>query len=158
MSKWRFTGFWVLAVGWVAMMLATGVPAGAALGGNSASIQADQIHMQGIRRTTAAQSYTVNEIQATSGTVREYASTSGTVFAVSWHGPWMPDMRQLLGSYFDQYVQAAKAQSVARRGRRPLLITQPGLTVQLGGHSRSFAGRAYVPEMLPQGVRTEDIQ
>jgi hypothetical protein len=43
-------------------------------------------------------------------------------------------------------------------GRRPLVIEQPGLVVQIGGHPRAFAGRAYVPEMLPTGVRTEDVQ
>ncbi|MGA8188953.1 MAG: DUF2844 domain-containing protein, partial [Candidatus Sulfotelmatobacter sp.] len=64
----------------------------------------------------------------------------------------------LLGSYFEQYRQAAKAQSRVRIGRRPLMIQQPGLVVQIGGHPRSFAGRAYVPEMLPSGVRVEEIQ
>jgi Protein of unknown function (DUF2844) len=63
-----------------------------------------------------------------------------------------------LGSYFEQYVQAAKAQSAARMGRRPLMIEQPGLVVQSGGHPRAFSGKAYVPDMLPTGVRAEDIQ
>jgi Protein of unknown function (DUF2844) len=28
----------------------------------------------------------------------------------------------------------------------------------MGGHPRAFAGMAYVPEMLPPGVRAEEIQ
>lgn len=108
---------------------------------------------------TAKQSYTVYEIRAATGTVvREYASPTGTVFAVAWQGPWLPDMRQLLGTYFEQYAQAAKAQSGTRMGRRPLMIEQPGLVVESGGHPRAFSGKAYVPEMLPQGVRAEDLQ
>jgi hypothetical protein len=145
--------------GTMVLILVAAYPAWAALGGDAASIQADQVQMQGTRQTVSAPSYTVHEIQASAGTVvREYVSSSGTVFAVSWHGPWPPDMRQLLGNYFEQYAQAAKAQSGARMGRRPLMIEQPGLVVHVGGHPRAFVGKAYVPEMLPQGVRGEDIQ
>ena len=141
------------------VMLGTAFPAWAALGGDVASIQSDQVHMQGSRRMIAAQSYTVHEINAATGTVvREYASADGKVFAVAWHGPWLPDMRQLLGSYFEQYRAAMQSQSGARMGRKPIMIDQPGLVVQIGGHIRALAGRAYVPQMLPSGVRAEDIQ
>lgn len=138
-------------------------PAWAALGGGVATVQADQIHMQGSLRKTAATSYTVHEIQSASGVVvREYVASvgesAGIVFAVAWQGPWPPDMRQILGSYFNHYVQAAKAQSAARVGRRPVVIDEPGLVVQVGGHPRAFTGRAYVPGMLPAGVRAEEIR
>jgi hypothetical protein len=97
--------------------------------------------------------------------VREYVSTGGKVFGVAWQGPWVPDMRQLLGSYFDQFAranqaqaQANQAQKGARIRRGPVLIDEPGLVVQIGGHPRAFAGRAYVPDMLPSGVGAENIQ
>ena len=134
-------------------------PAWASLGGDTASVQADQIHLQGRRTMTAADSYTVHEIQGTSGTVvREYVSSDGKVFGIAWQGPWIPDMRQLLGSYFDQYARANQAKTGARIRRGPVLINEPGLVVQIGGHPRAFAGRAYVPGMLPSGVRAESIQ
>jgi hypothetical protein len=149
----------LLVAGTGLMILVTGFPAWGSLGGDTASIQADQIHLQGSRQTIAGQSYTVHEIQAAGGTVvREYASSSGKVFGIAWHGPWPPDLRQLLGGYFEQYAQAVNAGSGARRGRRPILIEQPGLVVQISGHPRAFAGVAYVPEMLPANVRVEDIQ
>jgi hypothetical protein len=152
----------LLAAAALAMFLSV-FPAWAALGGGVATVQADQLHMQGTLRKTATASYTVHEIQSTSGiVVREYVASvgesAGKVFAVAWQGPWPPDMVQLLGNYFDQYVQAAKAQSATRRGRRPLVIDEPGLVVQIGGHPRAFMGRAYVPEMLPVGVRAEEIR
>ncbi len=141
------------------VILATAFPAWASLGGDTVSIQADQLHMQGTRTTKAAESYTVHEIQAATGTVvREYLSPQGKVFAVAWNGPWLPDLRQLLGGYFEQYQAAVQPQSGARRVRKPVMINQPGLVVQVGGHIRAFSGRAYVPEMLPSGVRAEDIQ
>jgi hypothetical protein len=129
------------------------------LGGDATSIQADQVHMQASLRTIASGPYNVQEMKTAAGAVvREYVSSEGKVFAVAWSGPWPPDMRQLLGSYFDQYSQAAKVQSGVRIGRRPLVINEPGLVVQAGGHPRSFVGKAYVPQMLPAGVKAEDIQ
>ena|ERR1700722_4791821 len=131
----------------------------ASLGGDTASVQADQSHLQGRRTMRVAESYTVHEIQGTSGTVvREYVSSDGKVFGIAWQGPWIPDMRQLLGSYFDQYARANQAKTGARIRRGPVLINEPGLVVQIGGHPRAFAGRAYVPGMLPSGVRAESIQ
>lgn len=139
--------------------LATAFPAWAALGGDISSIQADQLQMRGSRRAIVAQSYTVHEIQAANGTVvREYASPDGIVFAVAWHGPWMPDLRQILGSYFEQYSQAVQSQRNGRLVRRAVVIQEPGLIVQSGGHPRSFAGKAYIPAMLPTNLRAEDLQ
>jgi hypothetical protein len=149
----------VLVAGIALLGLVTTLPAWASLGGDTASIEADRMHMQGTRTMTAAQAYTVHEIQGASGTVvREYVSSSGKVFAIAWHGPWPPDLHQLLGSYSDQYLQAVNARSGTRMGRRPLIVEQPGLVVHSGGHPRDFGGVAYVPESLPQGVRAEDIQ
>lgn len=141
-----------------AVSLAVVLPAGASLGGDAASIQADQVHLQGTRTMKTAASYTVHEIQAANGTkVREYISPAGKVFAVAFRGPWLPDMRQLLGDYFEPYSHALQAPG-ARRARRPIMIEQPGLTVQIGGHLRDYAGRAYAPDMMPSGVTPEDIQ
>lgn len=130
----------------------------AGLGEDVSSIQADQAHMQASLRTTQTSAYTLHEIQAPTGViVREYVS-AGKVFAVAWGGPWPPDMRQVLASYFGQYQQAAQAQLNSRSARRPFMVELPGLVVQSGGHMRSFAGRAYIPEALPQGVSVEAIR
>jgi Protein of unknown function (DUF2844) len=149
-----------LLTGVFAFAVFTCTPAAkAALGGDSASILADQAQMQGSQQTTSMDSYTIHEIQGANGTVvREYQSSQGNVFAVAWHGPLMPAVRQLLGSYFDQYTQALKAQNSTPRVRRPILINEPGLAVELGGHPRWFVGKVYIPEKLPLGLRAEDIR
>jgi hypothetical protein len=67
-------------------------------------------------------------------------------------------MQQLLGDYFQQYADAAQAQTNHRLGRRPLQIVQPGFVLEMYGHMRSFGGRAYVPQMVPQGVGAEAIR
>ncbi len=143
------------------LIFMTALPAFAGLGEDAGSVQADQARMQASLRTTQAQAYTLQEIQAPTGiVVREYVSpASGKVFAVAWQGPWPPNMQQILASYFDQFQQAAQARAgTARAMRRPLVINLPGLVVESGGHMRSFAGRAYIPAMLPQGVTAEAIR
>jgi hypothetical protein len=131
----------------------------ASLGGDVTSVQSDQAKLQGSLRTTSSDLYTMHEIQAPTGVaVNEYVSSTGKVFAVTWKGPIHPDLRQVLGAYFDQYSQAVQAQRTTRRGRGPLLIQQTGLVIQISGHMRSFLGRAYVPQMMPAGVHAEDIR
>jgi hypothetical protein len=149
LRHWRI---WMAAVA----MLALAGPAGAELGGNVATIQADQEQMKGTRRITATADYSVHEIQTASGaTVREFVSPAGTVFGVAWKGPWKPDMRQLLGPYFDQYVEAIQSK---RPRRGPVSIREPGLVVESSGHMRSFSGRAYLPQMTPQNVDPATIK
>jgi hypothetical protein len=136
--------------------LAVSVPAAATLGEDVTSVGADQAQMQGTLQITSAAKFAVHEIRLPSGTlVKEYVSPAGMVFAVSWRGPWLPDLQQVLGRYFDQYTAAAKLK-VGGAGRR--VTEQPGLVVQSGGHMRAFFGRAYAPQMLPRGVAAEDIQ
>ena len=140
-------------------ILALPFPLLASLGGDVSSVQRDQLKMEGSLRTTSADSYTVHEIQTPAGVaVKEYVSPAGKVFAVTWQGPFQPDLRQLLGPYFDQYVQAVQAQRAERRGRGPVLIQQPGLVVQVTGHMRAVQGKAYVPQMLPAGIHSEEIR
>jgi hypothetical protein len=140
-------------------LLVVTLPAFGALGGDVTTVEADTAHMQGSLRITHTGAYAVHEIQTPTGTViREYASASGKIFAVAWRGPWLPDMQQLLGDYFQQFADAAQTQANQRLGRKPLQITQPGFVLQQFGHMRSFTGRAYIPEMLPPGVSSEAIQ
>lgn len=131
--------------------------ANAELGGSVSSIQADQQRMKGTLRITPTALFTVHEIQTSTGTVvREFVSSGGAVFGVAWEGPWMPDLRQLLGPYFDQFVKAAQERKP--RGRGPLFIQTNGLVVHTGGHARSFFGKAYLVPMMPQNVSAEDIK
>ena len=147
--------FAVALAGIATLAMAVPQSAIAALGGDAATVVADQVHINGKLAVSRAQKYVVHEIQAPSGTVvREFVSPAGTVFGVAWAGPTMPDLRQVLGPYFDRYVEAA----AQRRIRGPVLIEQPGLVVQSGGHMRAFVGKAYVPEALPQGVAIDEIR
>jgi hypothetical protein len=137
----------------LALLLASS-PAAAALGEAVSSVSADQAQMEATLQVTGADKYSVHELQLPSGTtVKEYVSTAGSVFAVSWQGPSLPDLRQVLGKYFDVYTAALKVQ-----GARSRQLESSGLVIQSGGRMRAFFGRVYVPQMLPRGVLAEDIQ
>lgn len=133
------------------------LPSFAALGGDVSSVRNDQAHINASLRTTQMSAYSLHELRATSGTVvREFASPSGRVFAVSWQGPSHPDLRQLLGPFFENFRQALKAQNRRPVGG-PVFVQQDGLVVEIAGHMRSIRGRAYLLDQLPAGVRTEDL-
>ncbi|HLJ15006.1 MAG TPA: DUF2844 domain-containing protein, partial [Bryobacteraceae bacterium] len=143
----------------VLLVLAFSLPALAALGGDVTSVHEDQAQMKGTLKTTQAAAYTVHQITAPGNTViKEYVSPAGKVFAVTWHGPFIPNMQQILGTYYGQFAEAAKAQRESAPGHRPVTINQPGLVFQNGGHMRAYFGKAYLPMMFPQGVTKDEIQ
>ena len=137
------------------LVAAVSAPVFAALGGDSASVQADLARSKGTLRMTSMATYTVHEITTSYGTVvREYISPADKVFAVSWRGPVIPDLRQMLGDYYGQYEQAASAPHI---GHRHLAIDQPGLVVHSSGRLRAFFGQAWVPGLLPQNFSVKQI-
>jgi hypothetical protein len=143
----------------VVLVMLLGQPLFAALGGDRASVDDDRIHLQASLRILPGAGYTVHELHTANGIiVREYISASGTVFGVAWQGPWFPDMRQLLASYFEEYEQVMQSESGTRGMRRPIQVELPDLVVHAGGHPRAFFGQAYIPQKLPQAVRAEDVR
>jgi Protein of unknown function (DUF2844) len=133
------------------------LPAFATLGEDAATVENDRVQMKAqLRTTTSAAGYAVHAIQTSAGTnVREYVSASGKVFAVAWDGPLLPNFRQTLGRYFDDYHSGASAPRV---GRRHLTIERADLVVHSNGHMRAFYGNAYVPSLLPPNFSVGDIK
>lgn len=102
------------------------------------------------------QGYSVHQIMgADRSVVREYVSPDGRVFGISWQGPTLPNLEQLLGSYFAPWQQAAQSR-MRRRG--PLVLRTEQLVVESGGHMRSFHGRAYLPDLMPKNVSAEVVR
>jgi hypothetical protein len=136
-------------------MIAMTVSSFAALGGDVSSVQADQAQMKAERRVTQNASYTLHEMRAQTGTVvREFVSPQGKVFGVAWSGQAIPDLKQVLGAYYDQFASNAPR----RRVHGPVSISTPEFVIQSGGHQRALMGRAYVPGMIPDGVKLEEIK
>jgi hypothetical protein len=132
----------------------------AALGGRVTSVDADRIRVEGaLMRIVRNDAYALHEIRSASGTmIREYVNPSGRVFAVAWDGPWLPDLRQVLGDHFERYQAVMQSRQRSRSGRGAVLIDEPGLVVQMSGRPRAFKGRAYLPALLPAGLQLESIR
>ncbi|HEY4446136.1 MAG TPA: DUF2844 domain-containing protein [Steroidobacteraceae bacterium] len=127
----------------------------AALGEPETSVQTDMARMRGSIRVTPQANYKLHEIRLPSGTlVREFAGSDGKVFAVAWNGPTVPNLREIMGQYFDSYLTAAKA---PHSGHHHLQIRRSDLVVLAGGHMRAFSGLAYLPQALPSGVSAGDL-
>ncbi|MFM0737723.1 DUF2844 domain-containing protein [Paraburkholderia xenovorans] len=106
--------------------------------------------------TAATSPYSVSETRDANGvTIREYALPSNLVFAVTWNGPIRPDMSTLLGTYFRNYVDAGKRSG---RGTGPLFGDNGELRVESAGRLGHFFGTAYLPRLMPAGVRPSDLQ
>ncbi|HWX11867.1 MAG TPA: DUF2844 domain-containing protein [Trinickia sp.] len=156
----------LIAVG----LLGVAAPARAVLGGAPMSTPADATArtIAPVARaasaiagsaTTAPANYTVKETTLSSGTlVREYIAPNGTVFGIAWIGPRPPDLSELLGSYFPQYVSRINALRAQQGRRGPIAVEDSGLVVRTGGHMGSFAGQAWLPQALPAGVSGDDIR
>lgn len=157
---WRPLALWTsLMVGMALAGMTNPSSVFGALGGDVTSVEADRAKMEATLQTTSRQLYTVHEMHtANNVTVREFVSPAGKVFGVAWEGVSRPDMKQLLGAYFDQYTQAVQKQEAKRVGRGPLLIQQPGFVLQMSGHMRALAGRAYIPQLVPAGVQIEELR
>ena len=134
------------------------LPAWAALGGSVESVAADQVKFQAKRQTAGMPGYTVHEISRDDGgVIREYVTPAGKVFGISWSGPALPDLSQLLGSYSTEFHNTLLAQPKSF-GRRPVAVHNSDLVVETGGHMRAFQGRAYVNSMLPAGVSADTVK
>jgi len=130
----------------------------AALGGSVESIAADKARLLAHSRTAAGNGYSMHELQTEAGvTVREYASARGVVFAVTWSGPSLPDLQQLLGNYFPQF-RSAMAERRSRGLRGPVVLQQDDLVVESRGNLRDFQGRAYAPNLLPPQLSIDELQ
>ncbi len=144
---------WFAAV--VLALACWGAPAAdAALGGSAAGALADgqAVAPQHSLRASPNPQVTDTTVVTPAGvTVHEFSGADGVVFAIAWSGPQMPDLQQLLGSYFpayDSWLQAHPPQSY----RSPLRVRDPRVVAHAWGHMRAYAGSAYAPALVPAGV------
>jgi hypothetical protein len=134
------------------------VPALAALGGDARSVEVDRAQLKGEVSVSTGAGFTVHEITLPTRTViREYLSPAGTIFAVTWRGQVVPDLRQTLGSYYPAFRAAVDS---APRGpdHRHLSVEKPELVVHSSGRMRDHRGVVYVPALLPPGVSPNDLR
>ena len=136
--------------------LALAPAAHAMLGGAAGTIQEDRMQLKATAPEASNKlNYTVHEMALPSGTtVREYIA-GDKIFAIAWRGPINPDLKQLMGPYFDTYAAEVHAH---HNGHTHVAVVHPEFVMHASGHMRAYSGSAYIPAMLPEGVKASDIQ
>ena len=146
-TRLRVAGSTLALTLWAAFLSA---PAWAHLGGDVASVMADTAALRAQVRTTPTVQYDVHEIVNDGLVIHEYSTRQGQVFAVTWQGPFKPDLRQLLGDYFSSFQSAASQPHPG--SHRFFSVSRPDLVVESNAHLRTFQGVAYIPGLVPAGV------
>jgi hypothetical protein len=151
-----------------AILLAWPHASHASLGGTLDSIESDRKRFEGrlalLKPIAPDHHYRVHEITQDGNQIREYSSSDGKVFAVSWRGPTQPDLSILLGTYFQEYQESltqkerTSGRTAQRRGRSARILRSKNLVVERSGHMRDVRGKAYLPDRLPKGFHSSDIQ
>lgn len=132
-------------------LLMGSIPAWAALGDDVSSVDADAKALGGRHIMVAKVGYNVHQITFPDGSVvNEFVSPAGTVFGISWQGHFVPDLRQLLGTYMTDLQQGQRTHVVRRRA---VTIQGNNFVFSSVGHLRFFQGRAYIPGLLPANLK-----
>lgn len=136
----------------------------ATLGEAAWSLEMDRQALQArpsreLSRPTRLTPYEVHEIVSDAVTVREYLNEKGIVFGLAWKGHAHPDLSRLLGSFHEDYQRHSKPQQGRLRTRGSNRIVRGSrVVVQKSGRMRALSGRAYVPSLLPEGVKPDAIR
>jgi len=137
------------------IIAATSTPARASLSGPPTSIEEDRAALHATLREEVQSAYTIEHVALPNGVeVREFLSR-GRVFGVAWSGPFKPDLQQILGSHFTTFVFEASRTSLA--GHSQLHAERSDVVIDASGHSRFFAGRAFVPALVPKGIDVRTV-
>lgn len=124
-------------------------PAHAALGDDVSTVAADRVRLQADLKVMQRDNYTIHELALPTGIrLRHFVGGSGKIFAVSWSGGWRPNLRDVMGSHYDDFIAATQGKRVARGVAR---IEVPGMVVVMGGHQRAFFGHVYLTDQVPAG-------
>jgi len=137
-------------LGFLLLLVIPALPAWAALGEYEGSVSLDQQVLRAEIREVPRTGYKVHQMITPEGAViREFVSPEGKVFGIAWQSRTLPNLQQLLGSYFPRIEQAAQERV---QHRAPLVLNTPDLVYFSGGRMMNFYGSAYVPGLLPKNI------
>jgi hypothetical protein len=125
----------------------------ATLGGDMASVAANEQTLRAVRTISVLSVGERHDLALPSGVViREYLASGGAVYAVTWSGPRVPNLQELLGPHF-----ADLAKRAPQGGHNRMSLTGDDFEVRSAGHRHYFAGRAWIPSLVPTGVNLDTV-
>ena len=139
----------------LALVLQSSPAARAALGDDVAAVATDQARLHASVQVWRKSNYDIHELDSPTGIrIRHYVDGNGKIFAVSWSGGWRPNLRDIMGVYYDKFIAATRGKRIARGVAR---IVLPGMVVVMGGHQRALFGHVYLTDLLPAGFSSGDV-
>jgi hypothetical protein len=129
----------------------------ARLGDGESSAEQDRKAFHGIRKVHLYTGYKVHEVTTDGTVIREFVSSSGTIFAVAWNGLSHPDLTQLFGTYYSEYIEAERA-TPRPKGRAEMKVNSQNIISVRFGHMRAVRGKAWIPALVPNGFDLSLIQ
>jgi hypothetical protein len=109
------------------------------------------------KKASLNNTYNITTTTESTGTViKEYTDLNGKIFAITWSGQVIPNLEELLGSYFSEYKNPKNF--VSHSGHSNLMVSNGDMVVQSRGHLRAFFGTAYLKSAIPSGVDINEIQ
>jgi hypothetical protein len=153
MKSNKSTSGWALCAAAVVLpVLFASQSAFAALGGDVASITADQKAMDATLTSNTESAYVDYVLMLKNGIVVHEFVSAGQVFQVTWSGKGAkPDMNQLLGKYASSYPgNDGSAHSPTERNSR---VERSDFVMHSSVQNRFFSGSAHVPDLLPVGMQ-----
>jgi Protein of unknown function (DUF2844) len=142
------------------LLVSTVAPSWAVLGGDAATIQADQMRLRAQRQAIAlVQGGTVQELRMADGSsIRQFVNAQGKVYAVAWSTRLKPDFAQMLGRHAAEF-DAGVASTARQPGlQRRALVDRGDLVVDSAGRPGAFVGRAWLKSMVPTGTTVDAIR
>ena len=138
------------------VLCAGSLPAWASLGDDVATVETDAQVIHGKRIMLARVGYNLHQITTPDGSVvKEYVSPAGMVFGVSWQSHFLPNLRQLLGSYLTNFQQGQRTRVIPRRA---VTVQGDNFVFSSFGHHGFAKGRAFVPGLVPANLTVEVVQ
>jgi len=137
-----------LASAALSLALLLSAPARAALGDDVSTVAAAQARLHADLTVSHRGSYAIHELAMPSGVrLRHFVGGSGKVFAVSWSGGWRPNLRDVMGAHYDDFIAATRGKPMKRGVAR---IETRGMVVVMGGPQRASFGHVYLTDLVPQ--------
>ena len=144
---------WFATIAVVALSVTAPHEASAALAGDVASVAADEHALAATRTVHKLAATERHDLVLPSNTVVHEYLSNGVVFAITWQGPAIPDLRTLLGSYFSQLKPRASGGS-----HHSMHLVGNDFVVRAMGHGRSHTGQAWVPSLVPSGFNIDAVE
>lgn len=101
------------------------------------------------------ENYSVHFTRADGREIREYVNKNNIVFAISWVGRSHPDLSQILGRHFNDYLAVVEGHSP---GRQPVLLKTSKMNIHFSGHMGHVKAYAFETQLLPPGFDLEILK